>query len=107
MYAEFLGRVRLAGSVASLIGVGVYNYMLKDVPLRNMFFWTAIIGTALGMTQLVLVTGMDTSYKCSVRCRVTQCSVVWCSLVQADCLTCGVHSAYCFKQLWLVRSGVC
>ncbi len=27
--AEFLGRVRLVGSVASLVGVGCYNFCLK------------------------------------------------------------------------------
>ena len=27
--AEFLGRVRLVGSVASLAGVGCYNFLLK------------------------------------------------------------------------------
>ena len=110
--AEFLGRVRLVGSVASLIGVGCYNFCLKvravdavcsqkqqsrvlmalkrqmradertpdvvllwtrlscsrgssalflhdpqDVPLRRMFTWTAVIGSALGLTQILLVTG--------------------------------------------------
>ena len=45
---EFLGRVRLAGSCASLVGVGVYNFALKDVPLRRMFLWTALLGTGLG-----------------------------------------------------------
>ena len=54
---EFLGRVRLAGSCASLVGVGVYNFALKDVPLRRMFLWTALLGTGLGLTQLLLITG--------------------------------------------------
>lgn len=56
--AEFLGRVRLVGSIASLAGVGTYNYLLKDVPLTKMFFWTAVLGTGLGLTQLILITGM-------------------------------------------------
>ena len=55
--AEFLGRVRLVGSIASLAGVGTYNYLLKDVPLTKMFFWTAVLGTGLGLTQLILITG--------------------------------------------------
>ena len=54
---EFLGRVRLAGAVASLAGVGVYNFALKEVPLRRMFLWTALLGTGLGLTQLLLITG--------------------------------------------------
>lgn len=32
---EFLGRVRLVASVASLLGVGVYNFALKKTPLRK------------------------------------------------------------------------
>ena len=55
--AEFLGRVRLAGALASLAGVATYNGLLKQVPLRRMFLWTACIGTALGLTQLILITG--------------------------------------------------
>ena len=43
---EFLGRVRLAGACASLLGVGVYNFALKDVPLRRMFLWTALLALA-------------------------------------------------------------
>ena len=57
--AEFLGRVRLVGSIASLAGVGTYNYLLKDVPLTKVFFWTAVLGTGLGLTQLILITGED------------------------------------------------
>ena len=56
---EFLGRVALARAVAALLGVGVYNAYFKDVPLKKMFFWSAIAGTALGMTQLILVTGLN------------------------------------------------
>lgn len=56
---EFLGRVRLVASVASLAGVALYNQMLKDVPLWKMFLWTTSLGTALGFTQLMLVTGLN------------------------------------------------
>ena len=54
---EFLGRVRLAGALASLVGVGVYNAALKELPLRRMFLWTAMLGAGLGMTQILLITG--------------------------------------------------
>ena len=37
-HAEFLGRVRLVGAVASLLGVWLYNGALKDVPLRTMLW---------------------------------------------------------------------
>ncbi|KAL5782640.1 hypothetical protein ACOSP7_007669 [Xanthoceras sorbifolium] len=59
---EFLGRVKLVTSVASLIGVGLYNGFLKNVPLRKIFLVTTIFGTALGMTQLFLVTGLNRKF---------------------------------------------
>lgn len=49
---EFLGRVKLVTSVASLIGVGLYNGFLKKVPLRKIFLVTTIFGCALGMSQV-------------------------------------------------------
>jgi len=53
---EFLGRIRLVAALSSLVGVGVYNFYLKETPLKKMFFWSAILGTLLGSTQLLLVT---------------------------------------------------
>lgn len=60
--AEFLGRVKLVTSVASLLGVGLYNGFLKNVPLRKIFFATTVIGAALGMTQVFLVTGLNRKF---------------------------------------------
>lgn len=59
---EFLGRVKLVTSVASLIGVGLYNCFLKKVPLRKIFLVMTLIGTALGMTQVLLVTGLNRQF---------------------------------------------
>ncbi|XP_051127976.1 folate-biopterin transporter 1, chloroplastic isoform X1 [Andrographis paniculata] len=56
---EFLGRVKLVTSIASLLGVGLYNGFLKSVPLRKIFLATTVIGSALGMTQVLLVTGVN------------------------------------------------
>ena len=56
---EFLGRIALAGSVANLGGIGIYNVWLKGKPLRPLFFWVAIVGAALSATQLLLVTGLN------------------------------------------------
>ncbi|KAI7846290.1 hypothetical protein COHA_000218 [Chlorella ohadii] len=56
---EVLGRIRLVGALASLVGVGLFNFKLKHMPLRTILFWTAIIGTGLGLTQLMLVTGVN------------------------------------------------
>ncbi|KAF3324347.1 folate-biopterin transporter 1 [Carex littledalei] len=59
---EFLGRVKLVTSIASLLGVGLYNTYLKSVPLRKIFLATTIIGSALGMTQVFLVTGLNRQF---------------------------------------------
>ncbi|PIM97455.1 hypothetical protein CDL12_30075 [Handroanthus impetiginosus] len=56
---EFLGRVKLVTSIASLLGVGFYNGFLKSVRLRKIFLVTTVIGSALGMTQVLLVTGLN------------------------------------------------
>lgn len=47
---EFMGRVRLVGAIAQLVGIGLYNTYLKKVPPRRMFLWVGIVGTILGMT---------------------------------------------------------
>ncbi|KAL1543261.1 folate-biopterin transporter 1, chloroplastic-like [Salvia divinorum] len=56
---EFLGRVKLVTSVASLLGVGLYNGYLKTVRLRKIFLATTVVGSTLGLTQVVLVTGLN------------------------------------------------
>lgn len=54
--AEFLGRVRLATSVAALIGVWIYNRFLKAVPLRRILGAAVVLSATMGMTPLLLVT---------------------------------------------------
>jgi len=53
---EFLGRVRLVTSVASLIGIWLFQRFLKNIPFRTMMGWTTVLSAALGMTALILVT---------------------------------------------------
>lgn len=53
---EFLGRVRLVTSVASLLGIWLFQRFFRSVPLRVFFGWTMVISTVLGMTMLLLVT---------------------------------------------------
>jgi len=53
---EFLGRVRLVTSFASLIGIFLFQRYLKTVPFRKILGWSTIIAAALGMTTLLLVT---------------------------------------------------
>ncbi|KAG2486124.1 hypothetical protein HYH03_015219 [Edaphochlamys debaryana] len=59
---EFLGRVKLAGALASLAGVALFNTWLKTVPLRRMLVGLMLLGTALGSTQLILVSGLHRQY---------------------------------------------
>ena len=53
---EFLGRVRLVTSLASLTGIWVFQRFLKTVPYRVIFGWSTVISAILGMTTLLLVT---------------------------------------------------
>jgi folate/biopterin transporter len=53
---EFLGRVRLVTSLASLAGVWIFQRFLKTVPFRVIFGWSTVFSAVLGMTMLILVT---------------------------------------------------
>jgi folate/biopterin transporter len=53
---EFLGRVRLVTSIASLAGIWLFQRFLRSVPFRVIFGWTTVISAVLGMTTLLLVT---------------------------------------------------
>jgi folate/biopterin transporter len=58
---EFLGRVRLVTSLASLLGVWIFQRFLKTVPFRVIFGWSTMISSVLGMTMLLLVTHTNRS----------------------------------------------
>jgi folate/biopterin transporter len=53
---EFLGRVRLVTSVASLVGIWLFQKYFKTMPFRTIFGWSTVISTILGMSMLLLVT---------------------------------------------------
>ncbi|MGG6296848.1 folate/biopterin family MFS transporter [Leptolyngbya sp. AN02str] len=53
---EFLGRVRLVTSLASLLGIWMFQRFFRGVSFRQIFGWTTLISAALGMTMLLLVT---------------------------------------------------
>jgi folate/biopterin transporter len=53
---EFLGRVRLVTALAGLVGVGVYNTFLKNVPIKDILFWSSLASFPLGMSTLLLIT---------------------------------------------------
>ena len=56
---EFIGQVRFVSSFASLAGVAFYNVYLKRTPLKKIYFWSSITGTVLGLSQLLLITGVS------------------------------------------------
>ena len=53
---EFLGRVRLVTSFASLLGIWLFQRFLKNVPFRTILGWSTVTAAVLGMTSLLLVT---------------------------------------------------
>ncbi len=53
---EFLGRVRLVTSLASLLGVWLFQRFLKTIPFRQIFLGMTLVSALIGMTALLLVT---------------------------------------------------
>jgi folate/biopterin transporter len=82
--AEFLGRVKLVTSIASLLGVWIYNAFLKNVPLRKIFLVTTILGTAIGLSQVILVTGVNRQFGISDKWFAIGDSLVVSVLAQAS-----------------------
>ena len=53
---EFLGRVQLVVSLASLLGVWMFHRFLRTVPLRVILGWSTVLSALLGLSMLLLVT---------------------------------------------------
>ena len=58
---EFLGRVQLVVSIASLLGVWVFHRFLRTVSLRVILGWSTVLSALLGMSMLLLVTHANRS----------------------------------------------
>ncbi len=56
---EFLGRIRLITSLASLMGVWCYQQWLKQISFRVILGWSVVLSSLLGMTSLILVTHLN------------------------------------------------
>lgn len=54
--SEFLGRLRLITSIATLLGIWTYQKWLKQISFRVILGWSIFISSALGLTTLLLVT---------------------------------------------------
>lgn len=59
---EFLGRVRLGSSIASLVGVWLYQRYLRAVPIGRVLLFTTLASVPLGLSQLILVYHLNTSW---------------------------------------------
>lgn len=58
---EFMGRIRLVTSAASLVGVWLYNRYLKTVEIKDMLFWSTIASFPLGLIPILLITHVNRS----------------------------------------------
>ncbi len=56
---EFLGRVRLVTSMASLVGIWVFQRFLKTVSFRAIFGWSTVISAVFSLSTLLLVTHVN------------------------------------------------
>ena len=53
---EFMGKVRLFSSIASLAGVSLFRWKLKNYSTKNVIFWATIASALLGLSPVMLVT---------------------------------------------------
>lgn len=56
---EFLGRVRLGSSIASLVGVWIFQSFLKETKISSVLLWSSLASVPLGFSQLLLVYHMN------------------------------------------------
>ncbi|MEN9219439.1 MAG: folate/biopterin family MFS transporter [Thermostichales cyanobacterium BF4_bins_65] len=94
--AEFLGRVRLVSSVASLLGIFCFQRFLKQVPLRPLLLAMTLISAALGMTSLILVEHWN---------RLWGISDQWFSL--GDSLILAVAGQIAFMPILVLAAKLC
>ncbi len=70
---EFLGRVRLASSIASLFGVWIFQNFLKETKISQVLFWTTILAVPLGLTQVGRPNDSATRTQETILSHSTQC----------------------------------
>ncbi|TAE58411.1 MAG: folate/biopterin family MFS transporter [Nostocales cyanobacterium] len=93
---EFLGRVHLVTSLASLIGIWIFQRFLKAVPFRVICSWSIIISAALRMTMLILVTHTN---------RALGIDDQWFSL--GDSLILAVMGQIAFMPIMVLAARIC
>ncbi|WP_373526854.1 folate/biopterin family MFS transporter [Nostoc sp.] len=93
---EFLGRVYLVTSFASLAGVWIFQRFLKSIPFRVIFVWSTVLSSILGMTTLLLVTHTN---------RLLGIDDHWFSL--GDSLILSVMGKIAFMQVMVLAARLC
>lgn len=93
---EFLGRVHLVTSLASLIGIWIFQRFLKSVPFRVICGWSIVISAALRMTMLILVTHTN---------RALGIDDQWFSL--GDSLILAVMGQIAFMPVMVLAARIC
>jgi folate/biopterin transporter len=93
---EFLGRVHLVTSLASLIGIWIFQRFLKSVPFRVICGWSIVISTLLRMTMLLLVTHTN---------RTLGIDDQWFSL--GDSLILAVMGQIAFMPVMVLAARIC
>ncbi|MDZ7967081.1 MAG: folate/biopterin family MFS transporter [Nostoc sp. DedSLP03] len=93
---EFLGRVHLVTSFASLAGVWIFQRFLKSIPFRVIFVWSTVLSSILGMTMLLLVTHTN---------RLLGIDDHWFSL--GDSLVLTVMGKIAFMQVMVLTARLC
>ncbi len=93
---EFLGRVHLVTSFASLAGVWIFQRYLKSIPFRVIFGWSTVLSSILGMTMLLLVTHTN---------RLLNIDDHWFSL--GDSLILSVMGKIAFMQVMVLAARLC
>mmetsp|Transcript_14234 Transcript_14234/g.19808 ORF Transcript_14234/g.19808 Transcript_14234/m.19808 type:complete len:299 (-) Transcript_14234:178-1074(-) len=56
---EFLGRLQVAGSLSSLLGVYLYQTRLKEMSIKRLLTICTLLSVPLGLTQLILINGIN------------------------------------------------
>eukprot|EP00873_Tetraselmis_striata_P041976 jgi/Tetstr1/462240/TSEL_000638.t1 len=59
--SSFLAQMAILARVADVVSSLLYARYFKTVTLRRLFFWAPIMATTLGLSQLVLVSGLNRS----------------------------------------------
>ena len=59
---ETIGFIFSIGSVGSLLGVLLYQNILKDYPFRGLLFWSQLISGIAGMLDLVMVLRLNLKF---------------------------------------------